>query len=71
MHQVHHSRVPRETDSNFSSVFSVWDRMFGSFCAVDRPGDIRFGLDGYDQSHAQTIAGMLSTPFSHGPERGQ
>lgn len=27
MHQIHHSIVPAETDSNWSVVFSIWDRL--------------------------------------------
>ena len=31
MHKVHHSRWQPETDSNYSSLFSFRDRLFGSF----------------------------------------
>ena len=31
MHKVHHSRWQPETDSNYSAMLSVWDRLFGSF----------------------------------------
>jgi len=27
MHKIHHSRVQRETDSNYASLFSFWDRV--------------------------------------------
>ena len=36
MHKVHHSRHQRETDSNYSNIFSVWDRLFGTYTrAID------------------------------------
>jgi sterol desaturase/sphingolipid hydroxylase (fatty acid hydroxylase superfamily) len=63
MHKVHHSRVRNETDSNFSSVLSVWDRMFGSFIRKENCREIRFGLRGYDGDDRQSIKGLLSTPF--------
>ncbi len=31
MHHLHHSTVRAETDSNYGSVFSFWDRMFGTY----------------------------------------
>jgi sterol desaturase/sphingolipid hydroxylase (fatty acid hydroxylase superfamily)/rhodanese-related sulfurtransferase len=31
MHRVHHSPVRTETDSNFSSLLSIWDRVFGTW----------------------------------------
>lgn len=43
MHRIHHSQVVEETDSNFGSLFSFWDRIFGSW--TERPvSEIVFGL---------------------------
>lgn len=43
MHRIHHSDVPRETDSNFSSILPYWDRFFGTYIhETNHP--IRFGL---------------------------
>lgn len=64
MHKVHHSRVKPETDSNFSSLLSVWDRMFGSFVQKKHCEEIRFGLDGFDEDEKQSVKGMLVTPLS-------
>lgn len=36
MHHVHHSCHRRETDSNFGELFSVWDRLFGTYVRLDR-----------------------------------
>lgn len=47
MHWVHHSRWPPETDSNFASLLSVWDRIFGTFRLRRDPEAIRLGLDEY------------------------
>jgi sterol desaturase/sphingolipid hydroxylase (fatty acid hydroxylase superfamily) len=33
MHKAHHSRDQRETDSNYSNIFSFWDRLCGTYTA--------------------------------------
>ena len=45
MHWVHHSRWRPETDSNFASVLSIWDRLFGTFRLRDDPTRIELGLE--------------------------
>lgn len=67
MHKVHHSRWQPETDSNYSALFSWWDRLFGSFRLRERPEEIRLGLDGYDDDADQSVRGMLRTPFHDRP----
>jgi sterol desaturase/sphingolipid hydroxylase (fatty acid hydroxylase superfamily) len=63
MHRIHHSRLRAETDSNYSSIFSVWDRLFRSFLYRHDIGNINFGLDEYDGEQWQTVAGLFRTPF--------
>ncbi len=44
MHRIHHSRIKRETDSNYGFVFPVWDIIFRSY--IKKPSDeIHFGID--------------------------
>lgn len=63
MHKVHHSRWQPETDSNYSSLFSFWDRLFGSFRLNDNPRAIRFGLEEFDAPEHQSLTGLLATPL--------
>ena len=63
MHRVHHSRIQHETDSNYSSVFSFWDRLACTFRRREDVGAIEFGLLEFDDLKWQTILGMLRTPF--------
>ncbi|MDX1419644.1 MAG: sterol desaturase family protein [Rubricoccaceae bacterium] len=63
MHKVHHSRLRPETDSNYSSLFSWWDRLFRSFRLRARPETIRFGLDDFDREGDRTLGGLLTMPF--------
>ena len=66
MHWVHHSRWQPETDSNYASVLSIWDRLFGTFRLRAEPRQIRLGLDeDRDERQWRTLRGMLARPF-HG-----
>lgn len=62
MHKVHHSRWQPETDSNYSSLLSIWDRLFRSFRLTENPESIRIGLDEFDTPGDQTLPGLLKTP---------
>ncbi len=42
MHRIHHSNIREETDTNYGSVFSFWDRIFGSYKKAAK-GEIVFG----------------------------
>jgi sterol desaturase/sphingolipid hydroxylase (fatty acid hydroxylase superfamily) len=44
MHRVHHSKRQPETDSNYGSVLSVWDRLGRSFRLRRDDSAIEFGL---------------------------
>ncbi len=63
MHWVHHSDFRPETDSNFSSVFSFWDRIFGSFRLVADPRAINLGLGEMERREWATLQGMATMPF--------
>ena len=71
MHKVHHSRWQPETDSNYSSLLSIWDRIFRSFRLRDDPSTIQFGLDEFAKPEDQTLPGILKTPFKQGTRPNQ
>lgn len=71
MHKVHHSRWQPETDSNYSSLFSFWDRLFRSFRINKEPGSLRLGLDEFDSPADQTIPGLLRNPLANAPRPQQ
>jgi sterol desaturase/sphingolipid hydroxylase (fatty acid hydroxylase superfamily) len=64
MHRVHHSRMRFETDSNFSIIFSFWDRIGGTFRLRKDGRPVNFGLDEYDSEEWQRVSGLLTTPFA-------
>ncbi|TMI65308.1 MAG: sterol desaturase family protein [Bacteroidetes bacterium] len=46
MHKVHHHWKQPFTDSNYGGVFSIWDRLFGTFMKLDKK-DLHYGIDQY------------------------
>lgn len=63
MHKVHHSDWQPETNSNYASLFSFWDRLLGTFRLRDDPRTLRFGLRELAAPEHHTLAGLLATPF--------
>jgi sterol desaturase/sphingolipid hydroxylase (fatty acid hydroxylase superfamily) len=63
IHRVHHSRMRFETDSNYSIVFSFWDRIAGTLRLRKNGRPVDFGLDQYDSEEWQRVSRLLTTPF--------
>jgi sterol desaturase/sphingolipid hydroxylase (fatty acid hydroxylase superfamily) len=63
MHKVHHHFVLPYTDSNYGNIFSIWDRLFGTFMKKDRD-TIVYGVDTFpDEVENGSIKGLLKQPF--------
>lgn len=67
MHKVHHSRYQPETDSNYANIFSIWDRLLGTFVTVKDTTSLRYGLDEYLDERYQQIGPLLKTPWEDVP----
>ncbi|MCC8980568.1 sterol desaturase family protein [Bradyrhizobium acaciae] len=63
MHKMHHSRHQPETDSNYSNLLSIWDRLGGTYNHGPRFAELRYGLDGFDDAEKQSLSGLLRMPF--------
>ena len=65
MHRVHHSDWQPQTDSNYGSLFSFWDRLFGSYRNVPLEEQQAMGLgQGMQQSDPLLrVLGVLRQPF--------
>lgn len=63
MHKVHHHFMLPYTDSNYGNIFSVWDRLFGTFMYLPKE-KIVYGIDTYmeTQDHNQ-LNNLLKIPF--------
>jgi len=63
MHKVHHHYILPYTDTNFGNIFSIWDRIFGTFATLDRE-KIIFGIDTYmDPDENNNLKSLLLIPF--------
>jgi sterol desaturase/sphingolipid hydroxylase (fatty acid hydroxylase superfamily) len=69
LHRIHHSPDRVETDSNFGSVLSLWDRLARSLRTRPRHEPQPFGLVGFVGARWQSLAGLLATPFRQAPDR--
>jgi len=69
MHRVHHSVVPRETNSNFGFNLPWWDRLLGTYCAQPTAGHegMTIGLDRFRDPSQLRLDRMLIQPFAEPP----
>jgi sterol desaturase/sphingolipid hydroxylase (fatty acid hydroxylase superfamily) len=62
MHRVHHSVNISETNSNYTSLLSVWDRLYRSFQTREDTRLITIGLPQFREAKWQQLWGFLITP---------
>lgn len=64
MHKVHHHYKLPYTDSNYGNIFSIWDRIFGTFYTMKNE-DIIFGVDTYpNEKEHNNLVSLLKIPFN-------
>jgi sterol desaturase/sphingolipid hydroxylase (fatty acid hydroxylase superfamily) len=65
MHRVHHSIVPRETNSNFGFNLPWWDRLFGTYRAQPVAGHdgMTIGIAQFRDLSELRLDRMLLQPF--------
>jgi sterol desaturase/sphingolipid hydroxylase (fatty acid hydroxylase superfamily) len=68
MHRVHHSIIPRETNSNFGFSLSWWDRLLGTYRARPSRGHqgMTIGISKFLDKRRQTLPWLLTLPFLKG-----
>ncbi len=64
VHALHHSSHQPETDSNYGNVFTIWDRMFGTYGdrRADHPETIQYGLAEIRDTRAGDLWWQLKSP---------
>ncbi len=63
MHKIHHHYVLPYTDSNYGNIFSIWDRLFGTFMTMDRE-KLVYGVDTHMKPEENAeIKSLLKIPF--------
>jgi len=63
MHKVHHHHVLPYTDTNYGNIFSIWDRLFGTFSTLSND-KIVYGIDTHQniEDHSN-VKKMMKIPF--------
>ena len=60
IHWVHHHRVRADTDSNYSTILSVWDPLFASRSPHRRTPDMPIGVEACEE---RPLLGLVAAPF--------
>ena len=61
LHRRHH--VPATSQNNFGTIFTIWDRLFGSLVRVDTTDDERFGVPGEVDTYPQRFVPAFRQPM--------
>jgi len=64
MHGIHHSMIKKETDSNYSIIFSFWDRIHKTVRLNIHQNEIVTGVPVYADERELTIGKLLKLPFT-------
>lgn len=72
-HRLHHSALRAQTDSNYATVFPLFDYLLRSASAVPDDGgrQLRIGLETQRDAASQSLVAMLLAPFRRGSRRGE
>lgn len=76
MHKMHHHYKLPLTDRNFGNIFSIWDRVLGTFIRQDKVKNITYGIDTHiEQKEHENLGNLLKIPFQkyrapQGEEKG-
>lgn len=63
MHHIHHHHVLPQTDTNYGNIFSIWDRLFGTYARMTQEA-IHYGIDTHpDAAEHSRIPSLLRIPF--------
>jgi sterol desaturase/sphingolipid hydroxylase (fatty acid hydroxylase superfamily) len=63
MHKVHHHNLLPYTDANYGNIFSIWDRLLGTYMHLDRD-KIVYGVDTFpDEKINSSLKELLKQPF--------
>lgn len=64
MHKVHHHYAQPLTDTNYGNIFSIWDRIFGTFAKVKEVSSLKYGIDTHQKEEEHNnMANLLQVPF--------
>ncbi|MBV9124523.1 MAG: sterol desaturase family protein [Planctomycetes bacterium] len=71
MHGIHHSLVPEETGSNWSSGLTLWDWLHGTLRLNVPQDEIVVGVPAYQKPEEVTLPKVLDLPFEEQRDSGR
>jgi sterol desaturase/sphingolipid hydroxylase (fatty acid hydroxylase superfamily) len=71
MHGIHHSTVRNETNSNYSVIFSWWDRFHKTLVLNVPQLSIKIGVPAYQEIKDNRFWALIITPFMKQREYGR
>lgn len=60
IHWVHHHAIQKDTDSNYSTIFSLWDGLFHTRSQTKRHANMKIGTQGLRD---KSFVALLTNPF--------
>jgi sterol desaturase/sphingolipid hydroxylase (fatty acid hydroxylase superfamily) len=64
IHRIHHSSLKTYTNSNYGMIFTLWDRIFGTFTKPSKvKHSITYGLEYFREPAQQSFIGVLKQPL--------
>lgn len=63
LHRIHHSQIPQHTNSDYGTIFSFWDRCFGTYRFTEAQRALILGLPEYPYPSDVTFGKVLAMPF--------
>ncbi len=64
MHRIHHSVIIKERNTNYGTIFSIWDRIFGTLLARINQKRICIGVGAYPKPENLKLHRLLIMPFT-------
>ncbi len=64
MHRIHHSVVIKERNTNYGTIFSLWDRALETLLSRVNQARIRMGIGAYQRSERLNFHHLLIMPFT-------
>ena len=63
MHRIHHSVIIKERDTNYGTIFSLWDRFLGTLLTNVDQAKICIGVGAYQEPDKLNFHQLLAMPF--------
>ena len=64
MHRIHHSVIIKEMNTNYGTIFSLWDRFLGTLLAKVDQTRVRIGVGAYRKPDKLNFHQLLVMPFT-------